>query len=136
MTADATCYEKTMKGVETQTKEYGELSDKMAKVLQNLTQFNRDPTAAAAPTTTKEPKIKKELWPGILTKDTTPIEFRQFLRDYKVYYKESYMDKASLEGQHPPLPTQMSRRRVGRRKNQIMYPPSRGRIKQKISCYQ
>ncbi len=101
MATNPDSYEKTMKGVETQAKEYGELSDKMAKVLQKLTQFNRDPTvAAAAAPNAKEPKIKKELCPDLLTKDTTPIEFRKFLRDYKVYYKESYMDKASLEGQH------------------------------------
>ena len=35
----------------------------------------------------------------ILTKDSTPIEFRKFQRDFLVYYKESYMDKASPEGQ-------------------------------------
>ena len=45
-----------------------------------------------------EPKIKKEHVPDLLTKDTTPLELRRFLRDFKVYYKESFMERASLEG--------------------------------------
>ena len=55
----------------------------------------------ATPQGDKEPKIKKELCPDTLTKDSTPIEFRKFQRAFKflVYYKESYMDKASPEGQ-------------------------------------
>ena len=46
-----------------------------------------------------EPKSKKELSPYTLTKDSTPIEFRKFQRDFLVYYNKSYMDKASPEGQ-------------------------------------
>ena len=98
---DAKYYESTMKGVDLQTTEYEKLSNQMAKVLTKLTALKRETVGqqGAAAATEKEPKIKKELCPDILTKDTTPIEFRKFQRDYKVYYKESYMDKASAEGQ-------------------------------------
>ena len=73
----------------------------MGKILQGLTKIKRDRQAAAAanPQAEKEPKIKKALCPDTLTKDNTPIEFRKFQRDFLVYYKESYMDKASPEGQ-------------------------------------
>ena len=99
---DAKYYDTTMKGVDVQTAEYEKLSNNMAKVLTKLTAMKREnqaAAAAAAGTDNREPKIKKELCPDILTKDTSPIEFRKFQRDFKVYYKESYMDKASLEGQ-------------------------------------
>ena len=49
---------------------------------------------------TRSQKLKKELCLDTLTKDSTPIEFRKFQRDFLVYYKESYMDKASLESQN------------------------------------
>ena len=73
----------------------------MGKILQGLPRIKRDGQAAAAanPQGDEEPKIKKELCPNTLTKDSTPIEFRKFQWDFLVYYKESYMDKASPEGQ-------------------------------------
>ena len=66
----------------------------MGKILQGLTQIKRDnQPAAAQPQTDKEPKIKKELCPDTLTKDSTSIEFRKFQRDFLLYYEESYMAK-------------------------------------------
>ena len=94
--------ERIMVGVEEQAKEHQILSNQMGKILLGLTKIKRDnqATAAAAnPQADKEPKIGKELCPDTLTKDSTPIEFGKFQRDVLVYYKESYMDKASLEGQ-------------------------------------
>ena len=84
-----------------QAKEYQILSNQMGKILQGLTRIKRDGQAAAAatPQGDMEPKIKKELCPDTLTKDSTPIKFRKFQRGFLVYYKESYMDKASPEGQ-------------------------------------
>ena len=96
---DANYYENVMKGVDLQVTEYELLSNNMAKVLTKLTNFKREQEPANQQAQEKEPKIKKELCPDVLTKDTTPIEFRKFQRDFKVYYKESYMDKASVEGQ-------------------------------------
>ena len=34
-----------------------------------------------------------------MTKGNNPVQFQNFLRDFNTYYKESYMDRASLEGQ-------------------------------------
>ena len=101
MGKDPTVVKRIMIGAEEKAKEYQILSNQMGKILQGLTRIKRDgQTAAAAnPQGDKEPKIKKELCPDTLTKDSTPIEFRKFQRDFLVYYKESYMDKASPEGQ-------------------------------------
>ena len=101
MGKDPTVVERIMVGVEEQAKEYQILSNQMGKILQGLTRIKHDGQAAAAatPQGDKVPEIKKELCPDTLTKDSTPIEFRKFQRDFLVYYKELYMDKASLEGQ-------------------------------------
>ena len=116
MGKDPTVVELIMVGVEEQAKEYQILTNQMGKILKGLTKIKRDgqATAAAAnPQADKEPKIKKELCPDTLTKDSTPIEFRKFQRDFLVYYKESYMDKASPEGQKHSA--KMHRRRIGRK---------------------
>ena len=73
----------------------------MGRILTNLKQIQHDdqqqPQRQQEPD--KEPKIKKELFPNILTKDTSHIEFRKFQRDFIVYFKESYMEQASPEEQ-------------------------------------
>ena len=100
MELDPTVVKRIMAGVEEQSKEYSKLSSNMGRILTNLTRIqhdNRQPQRQQEPD--KEPKIKKELCPDILTKDTSPIEFRKFQSDFIVYYKESYMERASPEGQ-------------------------------------
>ena len=81
-----------------QSEEYNRLASAFSKAMALVVQA---PVAAnpAGGNNPLEPKIKKELAPDTLTKDTNPIEFRRFLRDFRVYYKESYMERASIEGQ-------------------------------------
>ena len=72
----------------------------MGRILTNLMKIqhnNPQPQQQRKPD--REPKIKKELCPDTLTKENNPIEFRNFQRDFIVYYKESYMERASPEGQ-------------------------------------
>ena len=89
--------ERIMVGVEEQAKEYQTLSNQMGKILQGLTKIKKDnPPPPVKQQTDKEPKIRKELCPDTLIMNSTPIKFRW---DFLVYYKEFYMDKASLEGQ-------------------------------------
>ena len=73
----------------------------MGRILTSLKRIQHDnqQQPQRQPEPDKEPKIKKELCPDILTKDTSPIEFRKFQRDFIAYYKESYMERASPEGQ-------------------------------------
>ena len=94
-------YEQMMTEIDTQAAEYTALSDKMIRALSQSipTAAPRAAAPAAAAAAPTEPKIKKELMPDTLTKDTTPIEFRKFQREFTVYYKESNMDRASQEGQ-------------------------------------
>ena len=100
MELDPTMVERIMAGVEEQSKEYSKLSNNMGRILTNLTRNQHDnPQPQRQKDPDKEPKIKKELCPDILTKDTSPIEFRKFQRDFIVYYKESNMERASPEGQ-------------------------------------
>ena len=47
----------------------------MGKIMSGHKQIKRDNPTTQAPHTDKEPKIKKELCPDTLTKDSTPIEF-------------------------------------------------------------
>ena len=78
----------------------------MGRIFAELTKFKQEtPAPTAAAEKEKEPKIFKGLCPDLLTKDTNPIEFRKFKRDFVVYYyKESHMERASPEGQrHYPL---------------------------------
>ena len=72
MGKDPTVVERIVVGVEEQAKEYQVLSNQMGKILQGLTRIKRDgQTAATAnPQGDKEPKIKKELCPDTLTKDS------------------------------------------------------------------
>ena len=100
MELDPTVVECIMAGVEEQSKEYSKLSSNMGRILTNLTRIQHDnPQPQRQQEPNKEPNIKKELCPDILTKDTNPIEFREFQSDFIVNYKESYMERASPEGQ-------------------------------------
>ena len=82
---------------EIQSEEYVRLSKQFSAAMASVPSTSAP--APIDPTRITEPKIKKELVPDILTQDTTPVEFRKFQRDFKVYFKESYMIKASKEGQ-------------------------------------
>ena len=100
MELDPTVVERFMAGVEKQSKEYSKLSSNMGRILTNLTRILHDnPQPQQQREPDKEPKIKKELSPDTLTKDHNPIGFRKFQRDFIVYYKESYMERAPPEGQ-------------------------------------
>ena len=101
MELDPSLVERIVAGIDEQTKEYSKLSSNIGRILTNLTRIQHDnqqqPHRGTEPE--KEPKIKKDICPDILTKDTSPIEFRKFQQDFIVYYKESYMERASAEGQ-------------------------------------
>ena len=101
MELDPTVVERIMAGVEEQSKEYLKLSSNMGRILKNLTRIqHNNPQPQRQQEPDKESKIKKELCQDILTKDKNPIEFRKFQRDFIVYYKESYMERASPEGKN------------------------------------
>ena len=74
MELDPTVVERIMAGVEEQPKEYSKLSSNMRRILTNLTRIQHDnPQPQRQQEPDREPKIKKELCPDILTKDTNPI---------------------------------------------------------------
>ena len=96
MELDPTVVERMMAGVEEQSIEYSKLSSNMGRILTNLTKIQNDnPQPQQQREPDKEPKIKKELCPDTLTKENYTIEFCKFQRDFIVYYKESYMERAS-----------------------------------------
>ena len=101
MELDPSLVERIVAGIDEQSKEYSKLSSNTGRILTNLTriQHNNQQQPQRQTELDKEPKIKKELCPDILTKDTSPIEFRKFPRNFIVYYKESYMERALPEGQ-------------------------------------
>ena len=59
------------------------------------------PDLSAAPrgTRTAETKLQESLRPKILTKDFNPVEYRNWVRQFKLYYNRSSIDKASIEDQ-------------------------------------
>ena len=100
MELDPTVVDRIMAGVDEQSKEYSNLSNNKGRILTRLTKIQHDnPQSQQQSKPDKEPKINKELCPDTLTKENNPIEFHKFQRDFVVYYKESYMERASPEGQ-------------------------------------
>ena len=80
-----TVVERIMVEVEEQAKEYQTLFNQMGKILQGLTKISKEnPPPTVQQQTDKEHKIKKELCPDTLTKDSTLIEFRKFQKDFLV----------------------------------------------------
>lgn len=90
MELDPKVIDRIMVGEEEQSNEYEKILSLMGRILTDLSKIKQNQPPPPNPQNTdKEPKIKKELCTDILTKDTTPIEFRKFKRDFIVYhYKE------------------------------------------------
>ena len=57
------------------------------------------PIQAAPARANNEPKIQDGLKPKLLTKDNNPVEVRNWIKQYKLYYRRSAMERAPVEDQ-------------------------------------